>query len=104
MATVGLLAFVNFLKNLGNQRRCHGSTVRFHAHVALVKRRKSVLRLLGGQITGKPGRRSLLILWSPLCGAGLASHGYGVKTGGMGGSGRTVDRVYHSFAKLREGI
>ncbi len=101
MATIGLFPFVNLLENLGNQRRCHGPAVRFHTHVALVKRRKSILRLLRGQITGKPRRRSLFILWSPLRRAGLASNGYVVETGGMSRSGRAVDCVYHSLAKLR---
>src|SRR5438552_4918684 len=102
MATIGLLAFVNFLENLGNQRRCHGSAVRFHAHVAFIKRRKSVLRLLRRQVTGKPRRRSLPIFWSPLRRAGFPGDGYGVEACGMGGSGSAVDRAYHSLAKLRD--
>ena len=98
---VSLLTFVNLLQNLSNHRRGHSPTVRFHPHVALVKGSKGVLRFFRGDITGKPRCRSLLIFRPPLGSAGFASHRYGIQAGGMRRSGRSIDRVDHSRAKLR---
>src|SRR5881398_379865 len=98
---VSLLTFVNLLQNLSNHRCGHSATVRFHPHVALVKGSKGVLRFFRGDITGKPRCRSLLIFRPPPGSAGFASHRYGIQAGGMRRSGRSMDRVDHSRAKLR---
>jgi len=100
-AAVSLLTFVKLFQNLSNHRRSHSATVRFHPHVALVKGSKCVLRFFRGDITGKPGRGSLLIFRSPLRGTGFSRHRYGIQAGGMRRSGGGIDRVNHSGAKLR---
>ena len=94
---------VNIFENLRDHRRRHRAAVCLYSHITLVKRGEGILRIVRRQITGKPRRRALLVLRSPLRGAGFARDFDIVQARRVRSSRRPIDRVDHSRAQLRHG-